>query len=342
MPKNIREEIIKIAKEKKSFRVADVVFVLKVSRQYLSPIISDMVRRGELVRAGEASQIRYALPKNLEFLGHHSSKKFQNIGLEEHEVLAEITRDVPNIYSGNDNVGSIFDYAFSEMLNNAIEHSLSAKIDVDVNTLDDFVIFTIRDFGIGVFKNVMKERKMASEFDAALEVLKGKTTTMPKAHSGEGIFFTSKIADVLTIESYSLRLTVDNSIDDIFLEEIKPSIKGTKIIFKINKYSCKHLSEIFAKFQVDPSDYAFNLTEYKVKLYALGTVHVSRSQARRLLSGLDKFKKIILDFEGVPSVGQAFADEVFRVFKIRHPDIEVESINMSKTVEFMVGRVDKA
>jgi len=337
----IHDRILDSAKRKKSFKISELTDSLKVSRQYLNAIIGPMIKNGELIKSGETSQTRYALPSNLKFLGQHIARKFVNSNLAEHEVLDEITRDAPYIYSGNDNARSIFDYAFSEMLNNAIEHSLSEKINIDVNTLDGSVTFHIRDFGIGVFRNVAQKRNLDSEMDAALELLKGKITTAPQAHSGEGIFFTSKIADVFILESYDLRLKVDNTIGDIFLEEVKPSQKGTSVIFQINKNSKKHLSQIFEQFQIDPSEYAFDKTEYKVKLYTLGTIYVSRSQARRLMSGLDKFKKIVLDFEDVPTVGQGFADEVFRVFQLQHPKIEIEPINMNKTVGFMVGRVAK-
>jgi len=55
--------------------------------------------------------------------------------------------------------------------------------------------------------------------------------------------------------------------------------------------------------------------------------HISRSQAKRLLMGLEKFKQVVLDFKGVSSVGQAFVDEVFRVFQNEHPDIAIQYFN---------------
>jgi hypothetical protein len=42
---------------------------------------------------------------------------------------------------------------------------------------------------------------LKNHLEAIQDLLKGKQTTMPKSHSGEGIFFTSKIADNLTISS---------------------------------------------------------------------------------------------------------------------------------------------
>ena len=70
----------------------------------------------------------------------------------------------------------------------------------------------------------------------------------------------------------------------------------------------------------------------------MGGVHISGSQARRVLSGLDKFKIIVMDYEKVPTVGQAFADEIYRVFKNKKPDIKIQNINMNEAVEFMVER----
>jgi hypothetical protein len=57
------------------------------------------------------------------------------------------------------------------------------------------------------------------------------------------------------------------------------------------------------------------------------------------LNGLDKFKNIVLDFDKVPTAGQGFADEIFRVFQSKHPDIVISSINTNEAVQFMIDRV---
>jgi hypothetical protein len=36
---------------------------------------------------------------------------------------------------------------------------------------------------------------------------------------------------------------------------------------------------------------------------------------------VELFKTVIFDFDGVPTIGQAFADEIFRVFANAHPQI---------------------
>ena len=53
---------------------------------------------------------------------------------------------------------------------------------------------------------------------------------------------------------------------------------------------------------------------------------------------IDKFKTVLLDFNEVDSIGQAFADEVFRVFKNQHPDIELISIRTNEAVMQMIKR----
>ncbi|MEL6333584.1 MAG: STAS-like domain-containing protein, partial [Cyanobacteria bacterium J06626_26] len=65
---------------------------------------------------------------------------------------------------------------------------------------------------------------------------------------------------------------------------------------------------------------------------------VSRSQAKRLLARVTKFKVVVLDFNEVETIGQAFADEVFRVFKRQHPEVDIVSINESKHVSQMIKR----
>ena len=67
-----------------------------------------------------------------------------------------------------------------------------------------------------------------------------------------------------------------------------------------------------------------------------GDIWISRSQARKILAGLERYKKIVFNFAGIDMVGQGFADEIFRVFNIAHPEIELEAINMSDGVRLMV------
>ncbi len=166
---------------------------------------------------------------------------------------------------------------------------------------------------------------------------KGKNTTHPHSYSGEVIFFTSKIAYIFILDSFGYRLRIDNLIKDVFVEKIK-SFKGTKVRFKIKKRTTKHLNDVFHQYESEPGSHAFDKTKIYVKLFKAGTIYISRSQARRLMSNLEKFKLVILDFKGIKTIGQAFADEVFRVFTSKHPQVKIQSVNKSEAVEFMINR----
>lgn len=341
-----QQQILAEAAQHTTVSSTDLSKFLGVSRQYITRQLATLVAQGKLVKIGSTNRAKYALPTMVKqhpelFSGFH--KTLVNTGLKEHEILENIETAFPVILQLKENIKSIFQYAFSEMLNNAIEHSSSKRIQVTVSRDQGSLIFTIDDFGVGAFLNVMKKRQLQSEREAAQDLLKGKTTTQPQAHSGEGIFFTSKVADLFLLESHQLRLRINNLTDDVYIEDLARHKQGTRIIFRISETSTRHLLKVFNKFSniSDDSDYGFDRTEIQVRLYTKGGPHVSRSQARRILSGLEKFKSIIFDFDQVPMVGQAFADEIFRVFQHRHPKITLQPIRMNDTVKFMVNRVGK-
>ena len=51
------------------------------------------------------------------------------------------------------------------------------------------------------------------------------------------------------------------------------------------------------------------------------------------------FKTVVFDFDGVDTIGQAFADEIFRVFAKEHPEINLFHLKANKEVEQMIQRV---
>ena len=146
--------------------------------------------------------------------------------------------------------------------------------------------------------------------------------------------------------STSIRIGIEVSIQKkmlSFIVNVKKTKKlkrGTQVIFEIHTSSERHLNELFKQYTnlTKDSDYGFDKTKIHVKLYTIGSVHISRSQARRVLSGLEKFKIIVFDFDKVPLAGQAFADEIFRVFHNKHPHITLDAVNMNEGVKFMVER----
>ncbi|TAL50451.1 DUF4325 domain-containing protein [Patescibacteria group bacterium] len=318
----------------------DVVEMFFISRQAAQRKLQQLVTDGTLIKVGKTRGARYVLPPTLDGGQPAFSRSLMNKNLQEHEVLEEVFVQLPTLNRLPENVQSIFRYAFSEMLNNAIDHSGSSKIEVRVDLLPAGLIFEIRDFGIGVFRNVMKKFRLVTETDAVGELMKGKTTTQPKAHSGEGIFFTSKMADTFQLESFGHELTISNTIPDVFFRILDTKLKGTLVRFIIQSSSTKHLIDAFREYESQDGAHDFDKTKIFVKLFMYGTVHVSRSQAKRILAHLpERFSHVVLDFDSVPVIGQAFADEVFRVFQDKHPEMTIEAINTNEAVQFMIDRV---
>jgi len=339
-----REKLLELARQNERIFASELSSQYAVSRQYLNRLINELVAAGKLHKIGGTRYAYYVLPeyakRHPEILPVQFRKTFKNSALEEHKILDQIEREYPPLKKLTENVRSIFAYAFSEMLNNAIEHSRSGNVHVEVSIHNKKLFFIVEDFGIGVFRNVMQERSLKSEFEAMQDLIKGKTTTMPKSHSGEGIFFTSKAADLFILDSYGYQLMVDNELPDVFFQKINKLKKGTRVSFELSASSSRHLNDIFKQYtNIDAdSDYGFDKTEIRVKLYTLAGIHISRSQARRVLAGLEKFKLIVFDFDKVEVIGQAFADEIFRVFHEKYPDIKLATENMNESVRFMVER----
>src|SRR5689334_5306142 len=66
---------------------------------------------------------------------------------------------------------------------------------------------------------------------------------------------------------------------------------------------------------------------------------VSRSQAKRVLARLEAFRTVIFNFDRVPSIGQAFADEMFRVFPAAHPNMRLSILNANDEIRAMIRHV---
>ncbi len=335
---NLEQLLLKTAKLQGKVRATAMAKKAGVSRTYVKRILQKLCQDGQLMLIGKANQARYILAgkiKSIATLPITTRQTLKNRHLNEDLVLREIEYSTAILVNLPKNIRNIIEYAFTEMLNNAIEHSRSKEIGVLINRQLRTIKFEVIDKGVGIFNNIRQKKHLTTVLDAIQDLLKGKQTTAPHQHSGEGIFFTSKVADVLVIQSFGKKLIFNNLINDVFIHDIK-TIKGTKVIFSINLKSKKNLRQIFKNYS--GKAYGFSKTKVAIKLYELGNDYISRSQARRVLAGLEKFKRIILDFRGVKSVGQSFADEVFRVWQNNHPKIIITHKNTNENINFMIKR----
>lgn len=337
---DIKSIILKELAKRGKIKVADIVKLTGFSRAYISRFFRDLKKQGKIFLIGKANNAHYILAskksiKEVQKRILETKSILENKNLSEDVVLENIKQNTGIFLNLPKNITSILDYALTEILNNAIEHSKSGKIIVIMKRTKGSVDFEIIDFGVGIFNNIMEKRGLNNRLEAIQDLLKGKQTTAPKEHTGEGIFFTSKAADRLVIQGSDKKLIFDNILDDIFVKDSKTK-KGTKVKFEIRINSKTDLGKIFKDYSGDA--FEFSKTKVIVDLYEMDNAYISRSQARRVVSGLEKFKTIILDFKGVETIGQAFADEVFRVWHNNHPKIKINYQNANENILFMIKR----
>jgi hypothetical protein len=190
------------------------------------------------------------------------------------------------------------------------------------------------DRGIGALENLRSLLGLEDHLHALQELSKGKVTTQPERHTGEGIFFSSKVVDRFELTANGLEWLVDNARHDQSVRETPPG-SGTTVRVEISLDAQQSLQKVFDD---HTHDFEFDTTRCVIRLFEHGTHFVSRSEAKRLVSGLDRFREVILDFHGVEGVGQGFVDEVFRVWARAHPQVKLAPRAMSPAVEFMVRR----
>jgi len=238
-----------------------------------------------------------------------------------------------------DNAMDIWHYGFTELLNNAIEHSGGQQVNISLFKTTNTTSLEIYDDGEGIFKKLQRELGLHDERHAVLELAKGKLTTDPDNHTGEGIFFSSRMFDEFHI--FSGKVYFSHTISEDWILENQEEQPGTRVLMKLNNHTTRTAKEIFDNFTVD-DDYGFTKTIVPVRLAQYRDEKlISRSQAKRLLARIDCFKTVIFDFDKVNSIGQAFADEVFRVFNKKNPSISIIPIKANQSVMQMIQRALK-
>jgi anti-sigma regulatory factor (Ser/Thr protein kinase) len=282
---------------------------------------------------------RHALGSN-----RHGHTSHRLAGLAEDRVWSD---DIAPLLTGLPrNVIDICHHGVTEMVNNAIDHSEGRTLDVRIERTPERVGVLVTDDGIGIFRKITRALDLPDERLALLELSKGKLTTDPRRHSGEGIFFTSRVFDAFRIRSGGLVFDHDAAQDDDVLfeqERIGANAHGTEVAMEIEASSARTLKQVFDEYSSGPDDYAFARTIVPVRLARVGDENlISRSQAKRLMQRLDRFSKVVLDFEGVTIIGQAFADEIFRVFANEHPAIELITMRVLPEVQQMIRRAEVA
>lgn len=244
----------------------------------------------------------------------------------------------------------IWEYVCLEMLNNVLEHSKGTKLTIRIEENAFTTSVMIIDDGIGVFDSLREYMSKEGWHnptieDAVIELYKGKMTSRPESHAGEGIFFSSKLLDAYVIVSKEavLKWGIDEQIqlEQSRLVRYYTALNkiGTGVVMRLENETSRESADVF-NYYTD-IDEGFVCTHIPMKHVCFGENPIARSQARRLCKRFEQFKEVIIDFDDIEFMGQGFSDEIFRVYATAHPEVRLRPINMTAAVYRMVKHVGR-
>lgn len=330
--KRIREYLITSASLLTRGLAVEAAEQFGISRQAAHKHLKALVDSGVLVATGatRGRQYRLAVKDRVLF------KKPITRSLEEDAVWAQEVR--PHMEGVPENVMRICHYGFTEMLNNVVDHSEGTTVSIKVTRTAGSIEMWIADNGVGIFNKIQKALSLPDPRLSILELAKGKLTTDPVNHTGEGIFFSSRAFDMFKMVSGNLFYSHETGDDDWLIESSTSNQRGTVVLLVATTSTHRTMKEVFDRYS-GGEHYTFCRTHVPLSLAQFGDDQlVSRSQAKRVLSRVDRFEEVLLDFHGVTTIGQAFADEIFRVFVQLHPQIKIVEVNTSDQVKSMIAR----
>ncbi len=231
-------------------------------------------------------------------------------------------------------------HAFGELLNNAIDHSGGTSVTVSMRQTPAHLQLLVSDDGCGLFDKVAQSFRIVDPAQAMLELSKGKLTSDPERHTGRGLFFTTRLADVLDLHANDTAFQHRAWQRHRWSRTTPAARHGTSVFVAIALDTTRTLDALLREHSHDQQGYAFERTVVPLHLLtAPGCALDSRAQARRAALRLQQFRHAQLDFAGIDDIGHGFADELFRVFARSQPRLALEPVNMSPAVRALVDSV---
>lgn len=234
-------------------------------------------------------------------------------------------------------------HAFTELVNNAIDHSGGTSVTVSLRQTPLQVQLLVSDDGCGLFRRIAETFDIEDPALAMLELNKGKLTSAPQRHSGHGLFFTSRLADVFDIHANHASWQRRGWERRAWRQGKAGAVSaraGTSIYMAIALDTPRTLDSLLQAHSESGTRYDFGRTAVELQLMApVGAMLASRADAKRAVQRLSQFRRAELDFTGISSIGHGFADELFRVFASEHPQVELHPVGMAPQVAAMVASV---
>jgi len=259
-------------------------------------------------------------------------------GLDEHTPWIS---DVHPVLALPPHVARLAQHIFGELLNNAIDHSGGHNVTVSVRQTPSHLHFLITDDGVGVYNQLAAKAGLPDARRAALEIAKGRLTTLPERHTGKGLFFVARMVDAMNLQSNGQVLQWRQRGQDVQFRCHPLQNTGTTVFISVALDTQARTRDTYSAYGSAEAPLDFSRTQVPLRLLTDNTTLAldSRAQARWACSRLELFATAELDFEGVEDVGPSFIDEVYRVYAQAHPEVKLKTTNVSAEVARLLGKV---
>ncbi len=307
---------------------------LGISRRSAANLLRKLVDRQWLLREGSLRRPQYR-PGAL----RQVVQRYRLAGLQEDQPWRE---DFAPCFDLRPNVRRLAEHAFTELLSNAIDHSGGQQVTVSMRQTALHLQLLVSDDGCGLFQRVAQAFDITDPQLAMFELSKGKLTSQPERHSGHGLYFTARLADIFDIHTAQAAFQRRPWASQRWQRARPAASAGTSVYLAIALDTPRTLHEVLQAHSASGQGLGFERTQVPLHLLADQGHLVSRAQARRVAQRLAAFQHADLDFSGLDEVGHGFADELFRVFGQAHPAVALHALHMSPRVQAMVASVDGA
>ena len=306
-----------------------------INKRAALALLGELVAAHWLVREGSARSPHYK-PGPL----RQVVQRYALATLREDQAWAQ---DFAPFFELRPSVARLAQHAFSELLNNAIDHSGGSQVTLSLRQTAMHLQLLVSDDGCGLFDCIQRSFDIADPQMAMLELSKGKLTTQPEQHSGHGLFFTSRLADIFDLHANAAAYRFCSAESGHWAKGRPLARPGTSIYWAVALDSPRSLQAVLQAHSVESQAHCFDSTALPLHLMLGPQVGLeSRGQAKRVLSLLPQFRRAELDFSGVDEIGHGFADELFRVLPRLFPEIELRPVGMAPNVAAMVASVHRA
>lgn len=298
-------------------------------------------RAGTLVQQLIAAQwlVATGTPRKPVFKPGALRQVVQHYGLEGLQEDLPWRRDFAPCFDLPPEVRRMAQHAFTELLNNAVDHSGGSRVTVSLRQTPVHLQLLVSDDGCGLFDRIAHSFAIDDPCLAMFELSKGKLTSQPERHAGHGLFFASRLADVFDVHANGSAFQHRAWGDQAWRDTRVSPHRGTSVYMAMALDTPRTLDSVLRAYSADAASYGFDRTDVPLALLSGSDMLMSRADARRVASRLGSFAEASIDFSGITAIGHGFADELFRVLKREHPALLLTPKKMAPAVGAMVASI---